>query len=74
LPLERLPKKKYSPEFFLDKMKVLSAHYGRCNRDVIFASTLLMLGAFFSQDWVVVGDKGLFNYIDIGSGSGTFSN
>jgi hypothetical protein len=35
-------------------------------RDVIFASTLLMLGAFFSQDWVVVGDKGLFNYIDIG--------
>jgi hypothetical protein len=24
-----------------------------------------MLGAFFSQDWVVV-DKGLFNYIDIG--------
>jgi hypothetical protein len=32
-----------------------------------------MLG-FFSQDWVVVGDKGLFNYIDIGGGSGTFSN
>jgi hypothetical protein len=32
-------KKKYSPEFFLDKMKVLSAHYYRCNRDVIFAST-----------------------------------
>jgi hypothetical protein len=31
-----------------------------------------MLGAFFSQDWVV--DKGLFNYIDIGGGSGTFSN
>jgi hypothetical protein len=31
-----------------------------------------MLGAFFSQDWVVVGDKGLFNYIDIGGGSGTF--
>jgi hypothetical protein len=28
-----------------------------------------MLGAFFSQDWVVVGDKGLFNYIDIGGGS-----
>jgi hypothetical protein len=24
-----------------------------------------MLGAFFSH-WVVVGDKGLFNYIDIG--------